>query len=272
MGVLDQQVADHGWSTGVGTVGSPLPGGRRISRSLQMVLVLALLTLAATPLVRAQGWKPPDRMQVFVAVPADTPVNYGVADAALHETDLAITWIEEQVGSQLRGGDVRFAEVVQLQATSASLIGDVSAAFDVITGQVLAHVGQQDVFPVILADIRTETTDTGLLTCGLGGVGGLVMFLGNCPGDELSTTSVWGSAASHTIAHELVHGLGAAWPCGRSATTDGHVNDDPSDIIFAGTDRPHRGARFTLDSGNDDYFRHGIAGCPDIADSPLWEV
>ncbi len=237
---------------------------------LGTVLLLALAVVPLAQVVQARVLRGPDRMQLYVAVPADTPINYGLADRALHETDLAITWLEQQVGRELRGGDVRFAEIVTLDVPAAALVGDVTAAFETIHARILAHAGDERVFPVILADVRTETSTTGLLTCGLGGVRGLVMFLGNCPGDELSTTSTWGSAASFTIAHELVHGLGAADACGRSATTDGHVTDDPDDIIFAGVDPRDRSRPVTLDAGHDDYYDHDIDGCTDIADSPLW--
>ncbi|CAN5451217.1 hypothetical protein BH23ACT9_BH23ACT9_20640 [soil metagenome] len=113
---------------------------------------------------------------------------------------------------------------------------------------------------MILADVQTRSSAPGQLTCGLGGVRGVVMFLRNCPGIGLSATASWGSAASFTIAHELVHGLGAVADCAPNSSGDGHVTDEPRSTTVP----------VVLDGGRDDYFSHGVPGCPDIADSPLW--
>lgn len=239
-------------------------------RLLSIGMLAALALLPTTYLLRPTDPPRPDTVRVYVAVPAGIDINYGVADAALHETDLAIRWLEAQAGQQLQGGDVRFAEIVTLSVDGEFLMGDVERAFAIIHDEIMAHGGRDDVFPVILADVRTQTGTTGLLTCGLGGTRGLVMLLGNCPGDELSIRSTWGSRASYTIAHELVHGLGAAAPCGASTTPDGHVSDDPTDILYSGPGTPVRGGPVTLDAAGDDYHRTQIPGCPDIAESPLW--
>jgi hypothetical protein len=70
------------------------------------------------------------------------------------------------------------------------------------------------------------------------------------------------------MVHELLHLLGYAPTCGKNNTGDGHVNDDRFDLMYQGHEElpvAH------LDENHDDYFDHGIAGCPDLAHSTFIE-
>jgi len=42
--------------------------------------------------------------------------------------------------------------------------------------------------------------------------------------------------------------------------------DDSNDLMYGGDDL---GVMLELDKDRDDYFGHGVAGCPDLADSPF---
>jgi hypothetical protein len=236
---------------------------------LWVVLIIVVLLPAGYARTAASP-APPSRIHLYVVVPADQQVDYGIADAALHETELAMTWIEGEVGRTLDRRPAQFAEIVTLPHPSADLLTDPSSAFAMIHEVVVAHVDDASVFPVILADLSTAGPRPGMLTCGLGGTAGVVMFLDNCPGTGLSATSAWGSAASVTIAHEIVHGLGAVDDCAPHSSGDGHVTDDPLDILYARTSARVPGQPVTLDAGRDDYLRHAVPGCLDIDDSPLW--
>ena len=66
--------------------------------------------------------------------------------------------------------------------------------------------------------------------------------------------------------HELMHTLGFVPTCAPHHTLAGHTSDSPRDLMWAG-DQTWQPA--VLDVGNDDYYRAGIAGCPDFADSPF---
>ena len=68
--------------------------------------------------------------------------------------------------------------------------------------------------------------------------------------------------------HETLHALGFVAGCAPHHTRAGHVSDDPRDLMYAGT-APWK-PQF-LDVGHDDYFRHGNAGCPDLASSAFVE-
>jgi hypothetical protein len=78
-------------------------------------------------------------------------------------------------------------------------------------------------------------------------------FRGDAPG-------FWENAA----VHEILHALGFAAACARNRGDDSHVTDDRLDLLYGGSRPP---GRRKLDVGRDDYFRHGIPGCPDLARS-----
>jgi hypothetical protein len=84
-----------------------------------------------------------------------------------------------------------------------------------------------------------------------------------------AATATFGEGETFVIAHELVHTLGAVPPCGPHYGNDGHVIDDPRDLLYDGPIRvPPRAV--LLDPGHDDYYRTGRHDCPDIANSPVW--
>ena len=61
------------------------------------------------------------------------------------------------------------------------------------------------------------------------------------------------------ILHELFHTQGAAYACGKRTYRGAHVKG--SDILGSGK------VSTRIDSKNDTYYKHGIEGCPDLADS-----
>lgn len=238
---------------------------------LVALVVIGALAIAAAGVLPGLAVAGPDTrntLVVYVAAPPGSDFDALTADAALHEAELAIGWIEQQTGRRFRRGP-GFAEIVEVTGSAESWLGDADDAYLRIHDAVTARVGPT-VFPLVLADVTTDHERAPRRTCGIGGPDGIVLLLGNCAGDDLRRSAVWPSTASWTIAHELLHGLGAARDCAPHSTGDGHVDDDPWDILSA--DRPASaiGRAVTLDVGRDDYFGHGIPGCPDIADSPLW--
>jgi hypothetical protein len=61
------------------------------------------------------------------------------------------------------------------------------------------------------------------------------------------------------ILHELFHTQGAAYDCGKRTYRGAHVKG--SDVLGSGD------VSTRIDSKNDTYYKHGIEGCPDLADS-----
>ncbi len=78
-------------------------------------------------------------------------------------------------------------------------------------------------------------------------------------------------ALENTMAHELFHTMGVVHEeCAANPAADGssHVGDFDNDLMAVGR---RRGRMITeIDIGRDDYWQHGISGCRDAADSPLW--
>jgi hypothetical protein len=67
-----------------------------------------------------------------------------------------------------------------------------------------------------------------------------------------------------SMLHEAVHTIGFVATCAPNHVLDGHVSDDPRDLMYAGplTWRPS-----ILDINRNDYYGHYNAGCPDLAKS-----
>lgn len=64
--------------------------------------------------------------------------------------------------------------------------------------------------------------------------------------------------------HEIIHTLGFVPECSPRHTRAGHTSGGNTDLMYAG-DQGWKPSE--LDIGNDDYFGHGLAGCPDLARS-----
>jgi hypothetical protein len=68
--------------------------------------------------------------------------------------------------------------------------------------------------------------------------------------------------------HEMMHVLGLVASCAPHHTLDGHVNDTPIDLMYAG---PEPWVPSTLDVNHDDYFDHGRPDCADLINSAYLE-
>lgn len=97
-----------------------------------------------------------------------------------------------------------------------------------------------------------------------------VYLFGAPPGFRSCDTNSFASSEASpgylefVMAHEIFHGMGMVGTCARNHTASGHVSDDPSDLMYAGS-LPWTPSR--LDVNRDDYFGHGNP-CADAAQSP----
>ena len=96
----------------------------------------------------------------------------------------------------------------------------------------------------------------------------IMIALHRCPGYHLSHVARWPGGATHLLAHETTHALGAVEAEAPHYAENGHTGDDPRDILYRG---PEGSAteRYVIDPGHDDYYRHGRSDLTDIADSEL---
>jgi hypothetical protein len=69
--------------------------------------------------------------------------------------------------------------------------------------------------------------------------------------------------------HEVLHIMGYVPVCSLNHALAGHVGDDPRDIMYAG---PEPWTFSTLDIARNDYYGHGGADCPDLANDAALEL
>lgn len=69
-----------------------------------------------------------------------------------------------------------------------------------------------------------------------------------------------------TILHEVLHLMGLVAACAPNAE-GGHVNDSSQDLMYYAYDGSYSPLFTNLDFGNNDYYNHGVADCPDLARS-----
>jgi Divergent InlB B-repeat domain len=132
------------------------------------------------------------------------------------------------------------------------LVAFVLAAL-VLPGRALAafNVNLQD--PSKIYAVVVESGNS--VACGVGGRGGIsAIYLRTCRGTE------W----QYALGHEIFHSLGAVNACATHHSGDGHVTDDPNDLMdpYARTSGSP-----SLDLGHDDYWGpagddHLPAACP----------
>jgi hypothetical protein len=89
-----------------------------------------------------------------------------------------------------------------------------------------------------------------------------------CISNSLASSRFSPGYLEFSMLHEIFHSLGAAARCAPHHTREGHVSDDPRDLMYAG-DQPWQPS--ILDINHDDYFSkppgHLPKGCLDLRDS-----
>jgi hypothetical protein len=257
----------------------------RIRRSAPwLVLVVVAVALVGVNEWRTSGDEGaqtvsiiPDHVEVVYAHASTEDPDADVAEAVQHEADVAIAWLEEQRGAPLhvdRDGELPRIRTVELLGAEDELMGSTAQAYRDVWSQLVDFESLDTTF-LVFADVRTELDRTDGAICGQGDAGLTIVWLGNCPFDQPSTDSEWGDGTTVTVAHELLHSMGAAPDCAPHATIGGHVDDSPADILYESPDAQSSGPEVPVDEiridvGGDDYLEHGIANCPDISDSRLW--
>jgi hypothetical protein len=96
-----------------------------------------------------------------------------------------------------------------------------------------------------------------------------IYLLGEPPDSPACSTETLAGARpgylEFAMLHEILHALGFVAVCGSNQTRPlSHVSE-PGDLMYRG-DGPWQ-LPPTLDIGHDDYFKHGVEGCPDLARS-----
>jgi hypothetical protein len=210
----------------------------------------------------------PTEARLMYASTPDAPADANYEDAIRHEVDIANDWLDEQTGGQrirmVETNGVVDYEEAELDSTSAEL-AERSDAYNFVAEELgLPTEGYLDEITIVFVPVTFDTQER----CGEGSESGLVViWIGTCD-LQPSVDSSWPSTASFTVAHELMHALGAVDNCAPHYGHNGHVVDDPNDLMFDG-DRTEEPV-FALDPGHDDYFEHDMLNCADVSDHPAW--
>jgi hypothetical protein len=231
---------------------------------------------------------PPDvvfpRFVVYVVRGSDRAAQPGLPDLIRTWLATADVWFAGQTGGrrpryERSGGSVVVREV-QLDVTTAVIEGwiDGSGASNPFA-KLYAELAVERGIPsgpdaaLVFADV-VPPADPGFALCGEAVLGFAAIYTPNnfAPGTfapcDAPGADPFLSGAPFVIAHEMLHAFGAAPRCAPHDDGGGHVTDAPNDILDASPDRTQQ---VVLDVNRDDYYLHGIAGCPDVAASPWWE-
>ena len=189
-------------------------------------------------------------------------------DAIRQELTVVDDWLESQTGDRLRiarTDGLIDVEEVPLTVDAATLVNRADAAVlvrDEFAGRL--EPGHEELL-VVFVPVEFETQ----VRCGEGSADGFaVVWMGSCQ-TTASTSSQWPDPLPTTLAHELVHTMGAVDVCAPNYGNNGHVVDNPNDLMYDGPRRAQED--IVLDPGNDDYYDHDDGGCSDVKDHPLWE-
>ncbi|MGH8990761.1 MAG: hypothetical protein ACRDZ7_04455 [Acidimicrobiia bacterium] len=249
-------------------------GGRRRILAFALfgavVLVIWRLTSGDDASEEARGAdRPPDGFRVTYAVPADVEPDPGAIDVIRDEIAISSGWLESQTG----GRTVRFVEdggqvAVEQRRLSITAVelADRSDAAGLVRDEFPDGDGDTDFIRIVFTPVQFREQ----VRCGESSTERfIVVWIGSCGPAPSATSRAFGDGTTATIAHEIVHALGAVQPCAPHYGRNGHVVDDRTDLMYDGSD-PVPDADLVLDPGHDDYYEHGDDQCTDIADHPAW--
>jgi hypothetical protein len=196
----------------------------------------------------------PREIAVSYAVPQGVTPNPN-ATAAI-QADLAQTqaWFAAQTG----GKQLRFKQApdgaidVQTQQLNVSV--------DDLKNQPAASNTIRDGLPQDNGEIRLAYVDVDRQTeCGAGELRFAVVYMGSCG---------WSAGGTKIASRELIHALGAVASCAPHFAAGNSVTGPANDVMYSGA--PPSMADAQLDPGHDDYYKHHIKDCIDIALHPAW--
>lgn len=228
-------------------------------------------------------------------LPADAPDQQRDLDGKINKTiDAVNSWfVKQSGGSKIRfdtyqgGLDITF---VQMDMTSAEFynasVANYGGAYwirDILEGKLLetgifqpgkiyVSLFEIDKHPSGCADAAHPPDLIGRLA---GVYPSAVVEAGwNCADEQFGADLTY---TDMSVIHEIVHLLGFASSCGKNPTSAeniSHTGDFNNDLMWApdaASTAYWNTDNMQLDPGNDDYFKHEIPNCPDLAASAFLE-
>jgi hypothetical protein len=207
--------------------------------------------------------------QLVYVYPADASAVPGRADAITHSAGQVRQWYSGQLDGRAPmfvtdGAGV--PSVITLQAPmdkSTLAVTDVGKVL--VPGWKAAGLIPADSVPVLFIDDVQPVVACGWSTAGANAYIAIPM----------ETCRIWPKAddtfpygATYLLAHEMLHQLGAVSAGAPHYDGSGHVNDDPRDLLYFGT-QARDWQHLALDPNHDDYYLTGRGDLANVESSPL---
>jgi hypothetical protein len=213
----------------------------------------------------------PSRLRVLYASLKDAPLDASVVPAIRNEVGVVQQWFASQTGGRELDAVTDRDDAVDVGGTTLDLeaarLRDRADASSLVIDAFRSRIEDE---PGALLLVFVPVRFDRQVRCGEGSQATIaIVWIGSCGEEPATTSRTLGDGTTLTIAHELVHALGAVAPCAPNYGSNGHVIDDPHDLMYDG-DLP-AATPIALDPGHDDYWKSGSRECAsDISDHPIW--
>lgn len=241
------------------------PFRRALCVGALMVCLLPALLLSA-PVVGTGPDREP-QLRLVLVVPSGVTASAHIGDDLRAMVASANAWLDREAGRRVRvrrGAEEEvLIDTLVLDRPEASLleVGDDLVAH--LAGELdKAYADSPDVVVFVYVG-RVALRSTTHCGRRLGRYAGLFLANAGCRNHPFAGRDRQGW--DKIFLHELFHLLGAVPACAPNGDGGRHVNDSADDLMH----RHGGGGMPRLDVGRDDYFGHGIEGCPDLAGSAL---
>ena len=231
--------------------------------------------LVEDPSPRSETDRPDDiggpQVHFVYAVPSDWADRNRDRFGEIERSVAAIqNWLPEEIGQRLRVDTYEGRpDVSFLRLSFTHQEGDGTAGGTV--SDILNEAYRLEITGDKILAIFYEGSVAGV--CGsapLFGRGGAV-YVGRCSDAELGVDEETISTYELVMVHELFHVFGAVPSCAPNLGVSAHVNDEPTDLMYAGSERAVRGEETVIDVGRNDYYGHGRPDCLDASGSRFLE-
>ncbi len=261
-------IDEEGFAEGVG-VGTAVVTATFEGRSVELDF------LVEDPSPRSETDRPDDiggpQVHFVYAVPSDWEDRNRDRFGEIERSVAAIqNWLPEKIGQRLRVDTYEGRpDVSFLRLPFTHQEGDGTAGGTV--SDILRQAYRLEVTGDKILAIFYEGSVAGV--CGsapIFGRGGAV-YVGRCSDAEVGVDEETVSTYEVVMVHELFHVFGAVPSCAPNVGVSAHVNDEPSDLMYAGAERSLRDESTVIDVGRNDYYGHGRPDCLDASGSRFLE-
>lgn len=215
------------------------------------------------------------QFQLFYIHPADSKAVPGRAAAIQHIATQADAWLESQIGGGLSprfvNGIDGLPSVITLQSIlpTAAMTKREDISYDAMPSYVRQGIVKVGVLPIFFIEGEQDYDACAWEWDGRNGP--YISFpMDNCD-IHPTVKDAFPDYGSYTLAHEIVHALGAVDENAPHEDGTSHVKGDPQDLMTGNDWDEVDWDHLMLDPGRDDYLRTGRGDLVNIENSPLLE-